>query len=226
MVIPVVSDVISIVGFAYLQPIADLLEKLLAKPISGKGPAGSSEHENGYSSAIIILLVAVVESYTARLRFVRSSEGISGNCSVPELLGKYFQDLPLKSELCEVFIIRNTLSHNHVWHFDISDFNSAGASTLATPKELGFNSNKSYELSVNIESRTTNILKLNIAPTLVDRNDVYKVFDVIWSTLKFMNGKSFCDTPLAGSTVRFNGMHQNFENLLQSIKHSCEESKS
>lgn len=219
---PVIPDVISVVGFAYLQPIADLLENLLAKPISGKGPAGCSGHENGYSSAVIILLVALMESYTARVRFVRRSENITGG-NTPDLLEKYFPDMPLKSELIEVFIVRNVLSHNHIWHLDISDFENGGAPTLATPMELGFNTSKNYPSNVNIESRITNILKLNITPTFVDRNDVYKIFNVIWEILKYMNEKSFSDTPLVGSTVRFNGVHQNFETLLQCVKTSCEE---
>jgi hypothetical protein len=93
---PAIPDVISVIGSAYLQPIADLLENLLDKPISGKGPAGSSMHENGYSSALIVLLVTLIESYTARLRFVRRDEEISGNVSTPELLSKYFSTFPHK----------------------------------------------------------------------------------------------------------------------------------
>ena len=37
---PAIPDVISVVGSAYLQPIADLLENLLKQTFSGKGPAG------------------------------------------------------------------------------------------------------------------------------------------------------------------------------------------
>jgi hypothetical protein len=214
---PAIPDVISIVGSAYLQPIADLLEKLLEQPISGNGPAGSSMHENGYSSALVILLVAVIESFTARLRFVRRSEDISGNMNTPDLLEKYFPELPTMNELIEVFLIRNALSHNHVWHFDVSDFNKVGALKLATPQELGFQTNKNYEQVVNFEARTTHILGLNISPTSVNRNDVQKVFDVIWRTLKFMNAQSFGDTPLAGSIVRFRGERWEFEDLLCEI---------
>lgn len=212
-----IPDVISVAGSAYLQPIADLLENLLEQPVSGKGPAGSSMHENGYSSALVILLVAVIESYTARLRFVRRSEGISGNMSTPDLLEQYFPDLPTKNELIEVFLIRNTLSHNHIWHLEVSNFNNVGALKLATPQELGFQTNKNYERVVNTEARTTHILGLNINPTSVDRHDVCKVFSVTWRTLKFMNAQSFSDTPLAGSTVRFRGKHREFEDLLSEI---------
>jgi hypothetical protein len=219
---PAIPDVISVIGSAYLQPISDLLESLLNQPISGKGPAGSSMHENGYSSALIVLLITLLESYTARLRFVRRDENIIGNVSTPELLSKYFSNFPNKDKLTEVFLIRNVLAHNHIWHMDVSDFDTLGAPTLATPKELGFNTNKHYEQVVNIETRTTRLLELNINPTSVDRTDVHKVFNSVWSTLKFMNSQNYSHTPLAGSSVKFRGTRRNFEDLINEIKEGSE----
>jgi hypothetical protein len=88
---PIISDVITVVASAYNQPISDLVEKLLSKPFSKKGPAGVSIHENGYSASLVVLLVALLESYTARIRFVRNAEGIPNDLSTPELLGSIFQ---------------------------------------------------------------------------------------------------------------------------------------
>lgn len=212
-----IPDVITIVGSAYLQPIADLLEKLLKRPLSGVGPAGTSMHENGYSAALVVLLVAVLESYTARLRFVRIAEGIGGNLGTPELLAKFFPALPTRDELVEVFLVRNVLAHNHVWHLNVSDFAAAGSPTLATPEELGFQTNKHYEQVVDVSARQTRGLRLNVNPNTVDRSDVRKVFDVVWRTLRFMNAQNFSHTPLAGCTVGFRGKHRQFEDLLQEI---------
>ena len=214
---PAIPDVITIVGSAYLQPIADLLDKLLKRPVSGVGPAGTSLHENGYSAALVVLLIAVLESYTARLRFVRNAEGVAGNLSTPDLLAKYFPALPTRDELVDVFLVRNALAHNHVWHLDVSDFEAVGSPTLATPKELGFQTNKHYEQVVDVPARQTRALRLNISPTAVDRSDVRKVFDVVWRTLKFMNEQNFSHTPLAGCTVGFRGKHRQFEDLLKEI---------
>jgi hypothetical protein len=210
-------DIISVVGSAYLQPIADLLEKLLKQPISGQGPAGASMHENGYSAAIVVLLATVLESYTARLRFVRREEPIVGSPSAPGLLAAYFPALPTKDELIEAFLCRNVLAHNHIWHLDVSDFDRSGSPTLATPAELGFQPNKHYEQIVDVPVRKTRILRLNVNPIAVDRSDVRKVFDVVWRTLRFMNAQDFSHTPLAGTTVRFRGRRRQFEELLQDI---------
>lgn len=214
---PTIPDVITVIGSAYLQPIADLLDRLLKQPISGEGPAGVSLHENGYSAAVVVLLVAVLESYTARLRFVRYTEKIAGNLSTPELLVKYFPTLPTKDELVEVFLVRNALAHNHIWHLDVSDFAGAGAPTLATPKELGFQTNKHYDQLVDVPACQTRSLRLNVRPTSVNRSDVRKVFDIVWCTLRFMSTQDFRHTPLAGCIVKFRGKNQQFEGLLEEI---------
>ena len=135
---PAIPDIISVVGTSYLQPISDLLEKLLKRPVERQGPAGTGHHENGYSAAIIVLLVTVLESYAARLRFVRVEEETAGNLSTPALLAAYFPALPTREELIEVFLCRNVLAHNHIWHLDVSDCSQFGSPTLATPAELGF----------------------------------------------------------------------------------------
>jgi hypothetical protein len=215
---PAIPDVISVVGSAYLQPIADLLEKLLTLPISGAGPGGVSAHENGYSAALVVLLAAVLESYAARLRFVRRSEEIPGNLATPELLVAYFPTLPTADDLVEVFLVRNVVAHNHIWHLDVSDFAAAGAPTLATPKELGFKTNKHYDPVVDVHARKTRGQRLNVIPTLVDRSDVRKVFDVVWSTLKYMNRQNFQHTPLAGGMVLFRGKRRQFEDLAEEIR--------
>lgn len=214
---PAIPDVITVVGAAYLQPIADLLEKLLKRPLSKIGPGGTSDHENGYSASLVVLLVAVLESYTARLRFVRSGEPIAGNLSIPDLLAKYLPTLPTKMELVEVFLVRNVLSHNHIWHLDVSNFHAAGSPTLATPMELGFQTNKQYGQVVDVPARKTCTLRLNVNPAVVDRTDVRKVFETVWRTLKFMNDQNFGHTPLGGFTVSFRGKHRHFASLLEEI---------
>ncbi|MDO9319855.1 MAG: hypothetical protein Q7V56_16900 [Gammaproteobacteria bacterium] len=193
------------------------MDKLLSRPISKPGPAGVGMHENGYSAALVVLLIAVLESYTSRVRIMRKSE-ISGDTNTPALLSKLFPALPTKDELVEVCLVRNVVAHNHVWHLDVSDFHNAGAPTIANPRELGFKPNQNYDVVVDVATRTTRLLRLNISPTSVDRTDVWKVFDVTWRTLKYMNAQNFSDTPLGGSTVAFRGKRREFADLLQELK--------
>ncbi|MBX9893864.1 MAG: hypothetical protein K2Y09_01595 [Nitrosomonas sp.] len=214
---PAIPDLVTVVGSAYFQPIADLVESLTRRDAPNLYASGTSQRENGYAASISVLLVAVLESYTARLRFVRNSEFAAAAMNTPDLLEKYFPDLPNKSELVEVFLLRNLLLHNHIWHLDVSDVEAQGAPTLATPKELGFHTNKHYEDVVDVSRRKTKTLELNAMPTSVDRGDAQKVFRVVWNTLSFMGAKNYSHTPLAGRTVRYEGKFRQFEELIEEL---------
>lgn len=209
---PAMLDSITIVGTSYFQPVADLIDRLLARPSPGEYAAGTSSRENGYSAAVTVLLVAILESFVSRLRFVRKAE-VSPGKDVPEQLNIFFPDLPNKEALAEVLLLRNIVVHNHVWHLDISDVDLNGAPTLANPKDLGFQTKKTYDVIVDIATRKTRLLGLSASPTAVDRWDAGVVFRVVWETLMFMNSKDFSHTPLAGQTVRFRGKFEQFGSL-------------
>lgn len=223
MSIPAVPDVITVVGSAYFQPIADLVDKLLKRPLPAPFPAGSGEYENGYSVSLVVLLAAALESYTSRLRFVRRKDVIAEGRSTPDLLADYFPNLPTKDDLVEIFLARNAVAHNHLWHLDVSDFEGVGSPTLANPRELGFKTNQHYEQVVDLGVRRTRKLGLNISPTAVDRTDVRKVFEVVWRTLIFMNVQNFGHTPLGGTTVGYKGKYCQFADLLKELSKPTED---
>ena len=212
-----IPDLVTVVGSAYFQPIADLIENLTRRPAPEICASGTSHTENGYAASNAGLLVAVLESYTSRLRFVRNAEFDATSKSTPDLLEMYFPDLPNKKELVEVFLLRNLLLHNHIWHLDVSDVETKGAPTLATPKELGFQTNKHYEDVVDIGRRKNKTLELNASPTSIDRSDAQKVFTIVWNTLSFMRAKDFSHTPLTGRTVRYQGKFRQFEELIEEL---------
>ncbi len=212
--LPVNQNMITIVGDSYFQPIADLIERMLQRPAVEEGVGRANLLENGYATAITVLLVAMLESFVSRVRFLRNDEVVN-NIDVPEKLHLFFPDLPNKSELTEVFMLRNIVVHNHVWHLDISGVGEQGAPTLATPKDLKFQPKKSYDAIVDVGARKTTLLGLSASPTSVDRYDVAAVFSTVWNTLEFMNEKNFSHTPLAGQTVKFKGRSKSFGELLQ-----------
>ena len=108
-----IPDLITIVGSSYFQPIADLTDNLLKNTAPAPYAAGTSSRENGYSASLTVLLVAVLESFVSRLRFLRNDEVPTGK-STPDMLADFFPDLPNKEDLIEVFLLRNIVAHNHV----------------------------------------------------------------------------------------------------------------
>jgi hypothetical protein len=193
-----IPEVITIIGPSYFQPIADLVEKMVSKPRPTNGPSGTSFSEQGYSASVIVLLVALLESFTARLRYLKQDElqGFRGN--VPDLLLYLYADLPDHEKLIEIFLIRNSVAHNHTWLLDNRGTPDDGT-TIQNPIEIGFQTNKHYGDVVDMSNRKTKILELNASPSSLDREDILKVFEVVWVTLRFLNGKDFSDTPLVSS---------------------------
>lgn len=209
---PAIPDIISVVGSSYYQPIADLVDRLLVAVARRPPESGVSHSENGYSAACVVLLVALMESFTARVRFKRQSE-LAGGQSTPDLLARLFPALPTKDDLQEVYLLRNIVVHNHLWHLDISNEEAPEPQTIALPTDLGFSVNKNYSALVDTVARRTVKLGLKAVPTWVGVTDVSTVFRVIWSTLEHMHGINFDHTPLAGRRVQFRGSMHDFESL-------------
>jgi len=208
-----IPDIITIIGPFYQQPIADLVDKLLQIKSQEPHPAGTGHLENGYAASLILLLVAMLESYVSRLKYTRRST-VNHSLPIPDLLASLFPELPTVEDLREIFLLRNIVVHNHVWHLDVSEIEVKGAPTISTPKELGFNVNKNYNDIVDLQARRTHRLGLHVSPTAVDKADVKSVFSVVWLTLKAMNKISYSDTPLAGRQVAFRRRRLQFEELL------------
>lgn len=212
-------DSISVVGTSYFQPIADLVDKLL-RAASKRMPESQASHlENGYAAAACILLVALLESFTARVRFKRRSE-IPGSVSMSDLLMLLFPSVPTREGIPELFLLRNIVIHNHLWHLGHTDENGPLPTTIARPPDLGFSVNQSYASLVDPVSRRTTHLGLWAVPTWVGMDDVRIVFDVVWATLKHMNDVNHNHTPLAGRQVGFRGKRLAFEKLLNEFPDS------
>ena len=70
------STLVTIIGEAYFQPIADLVEKWLRRPPPpAPNKVQSGFYENGYAAAVVLLLVAMFESYVSRLRYIQDAKG-------------------------------------------------------------------------------------------------------------------------------------------------------
>src|SRR5437870_3913166 len=101
---------VSIVGIALVQPLLNLVEMLesLAPAIPNEVQTG--QRENGYSLAIIILAITVLESALNRTAYVRG-EPPDG----PEYFASLSSDKTLVAEVEELYAVRNAIVHNHVW---------------------------------------------------------------------------------------------------------------
>jgi hypothetical protein len=80
------DQLVTIVGSSYFQPITDLIARLLGRPKPSSNEVQTSSHENGYCASLVLLLVAMLESYVMRVRYINRDRFPIKRISVVEYL--------------------------------------------------------------------------------------------------------------------------------------------
>lgn len=207
------EKIVTIIGSSYFQPMADLLDRWLARRRPRPNAAQAGYYENGYAASFIVLLVAVLESYVARIRLRRKAALPSDPASIPNLLLHVFHDLPNHDELLEVFVVRNAIIHNHLWEIDFSPGKSSPMVVRQATRDLADGKTSSYKKCVIERLRRTKKLRLTVNPIRVDRKDAAKVFRVIWDSLLFIESKDLDLCSVSKLGVRYAGKRVTFGQL-------------
>lgn len=213
-----IPEIVTVIGESYCQPIADLTARLLSRARVPADGASAGFFENGYSVSITILLVALLESYVARLRYLRAPGPSGAGKSAPDMLLMLFPTLPNHDALREVFLVRNVILHNHIWELDVRLRDEGEIATMRSPQDLNFQVNQHYSMVVNKITRRTMLLGLSINPVGVDRSDIYKVFDVVLATLAFLQSHEPNLGFRAETSVGYAGKRTEFADLLATLR--------
>jgi hypothetical protein len=195
---------ISILGSSYCQPIADLVEQWQKRPRHPPTKVMSAFYEYGYSASVILLLVAMFESYVVRLRFEQGKKVPPDTRIALDVVRAIFPRLRHMKSIVDVYVLRDTIFHNHLWEIQFSYGRSPSMVMHSAARHPAFGDNK-YKVRVNTATRQTRALRLNIVPTRVDRFDVKKVFDTIWKTLLIFETKKVLQCNLSTTRVQFAG---------------------
>jgi hypothetical protein len=123
-----------------------------------------------------------------------------------------------RNELIEVFVVRDVIAHNHLWEIDFSWTEESEMTLLEAEKESTAGDDK-YKKVVD-EQRRTKTLSLNVVPTKVDRTDVFKVFDIVWETLVFLEKKNRNQCYVSNIVVRFNAQTRLFGEVRDELEMS------
>jgi hypothetical protein len=213
-----VNTQISIIGGSYFQPIADLIVGLISHSRPHRNAVQVGSHENGYSVSINLLLIALLESYLVRLRFFYQSKipSIKNNRSAVEVLLTAYPRLRYPKALKDIFVLRDSIFHNHLWEIDYFWRNNPDMVLIQANKDPAFG-DKKWNLRVNSRTRRTKALKLHVVPTRVDRSDAFKVFDVVWRTLLFLEKNDRLLCYVSHLTVQFQNEEIRFEELREKL---------
>jgi hypothetical protein len=211
------ETLVSILGSSYFQPIANLVERWNAFPHHRPNKVQSGFYESGYASSVILLLVAMFESYVVRLRFVQGSKVPASAHTALDVVFAIFPRLRHRKALIDVYVLRDSIFHNHLWEIEYSWGGSPTMVMHAASKHPAFG-DKKYSARVNPSTRRTRALGVNVVPTRVDRRDVLKVFDTIWKTLLIFEAQGRFQCYVSHENVRFAGKAVLFPDVLRQLR--------
>ena len=204
---------VSILGSAIFQPTADLIDKLTSIPMPVQQSVNSTSFEHGYSASIVLLLVAMFESYVVRVRYLHQQVIPQKRLTALDILNLCYPKLPRRKALTDVYVLRDVLIHNHLWETKYSFGNYSGIRSYKTNRAPGFG-DKKYDERVSLRSNRTKALNLPVIPTRLNRKDVKRVFSTIWKTLIYLEQQDRNQCYVSHLPVRYRGKTVLFSELI------------
>ena len=197
------NNLITIVGAAYFQPIADLVDRWPAVA-KGRRPnrVKSGFYEQGYASSVVLLLVAAFESYVARVRYIQGPRVPPSSRGALDVVRALYPKLRHMKALEDVYVLRDTLAHNYLWVVDYEHGGNPPMVMRSALKNQAYG-NKRFDARVDMSTRKTKALGLHILPSRVDRRDALKVFQTLWKTLGRFEATSMQQCSVKNERVRF-----------------------
>jgi hypothetical protein len=177
----------SLIG-AYFYAITHLLSELKQTQPLKPNQVQTGIGENGLACGIVTLSVFCLEATLNRVRNERgdtadrtSEDFISNTKYVKLVLG----DSKLADYSEELFAIRDTIAHNHIWSAEIDWNGESGTMQFVDEPQLvaGYGDNRFHRVT-NPETRKTNRLGLNVFPNRIWRRDAFIVFKTLFLLLK------------------------------------------
>lgn len=195
------NKLVTVIGAAYFQPIADLFERWLARKRPRANKVQSGFYESGYAASAVLLLVAMFESYVSRLRFVQGARVPANKRHAVDVVLSVFPRLRHRKALEDVYVLRDALIHNHLWEVEY-DWGGNPSMVLRHAAKSDWSGNPRHNKRVNKSCRTK-ALGLSVLPSRVDRTDALKVFDTIWKTLLVFESEDRFQCYVSHEHVRF-----------------------
>jgi hypothetical protein len=204
---------VSVIGTSYLFPIADLLGELNSLNTKGPNEVQASPRENGYSTAIIILTVLLLESAISRTQYVRGEKPPKKPL---EFIKNNYPGSGYSESLEELFVLRDVIAHNHLWEAKFYWDENMGMKLLAAGIIEGYGDTK-FKKVRNSTSRMTRLLNLNLFPTRICRSDCITVLKNATEFLLFLEDKDRNYIYLSPQYVMYLGKLRPFVDIVNEL---------
>jgi hypothetical protein len=208
------EEFISCLGSNYKQPIADLVDHLLAVPLPDFPNDPPSNPEVDYAISIIVLLVLAFEAWISRAR--NFDERTDANVKDKKYVLSWMKSLndpklqPLIDQLSEVYFLRDSIIHNHIWTYT-QKWDQDRAHYSDFDLDLTWQSDKKkIDKFINGERPLpsfprTKILNLIVVPNFIGRREVAAVFKTVKDALTSLDELGYIKVVPKIPHVRFAG---------------------
>lgn len=210
---------VTVLGSAYFQPIADLIERLTRQKAARSTRVRSTHTESGYSAACVLLLVAMFESYMSRIRFAQAGLVKDSHRSAIDVVLSVFPKLRHHKALQDVYVLRDLLMHSHLWEIEY-EWGGPVPMVLKSATLHTAYGDKKFQSRVNMQTHRTKALGLSAFPSRVDRRDLHKVFQTLWKTLIRFEAQNRFQCYVSHINVRFRGKSVLFSSLEQELENA------
>lgn len=213
------KEIISIIGSSYFTPIAELVDHWVASgPTVRRDSVGTQFYADGHAVAIIVLLVAALESFVARDRHFSKKQPSEKHVAVPEYMKEIYRYRGYK-RLSELFVVRDSIIHSHVWLIKYALPKRGGRRFIsATRKDWSGNSRLKQRLTP--KTYRTKLLRFNAIPSRIDATDAVKAFKIVFAALRFLERRGANPVLLLGGSVQYQGQLISFESLPERLAHA------
>ena len=209
------QEIISIIGAQYFTPIAELVDHWVTHPTMRRDSVGTQFYAGGYAVAVILLLVAALESFVARDRHFSKKQPSQKHVATPEYMKEIYRYRGYK-RLSELFVVRDAIIHSHVWVIKYALPKRGGRRFLSASRK-SWSGNNRLEQRLNSKTYRTKLLRFNAIPSRIDGTDVVKTFDVVFTALRFLEQRGANPVALLSITVEHQGLHVPFESVAKRL---------
>lgn len=172
---------VSVIGENLIQPILNLVKELESKRIVEPNEVQTGQEENGFSCAIITLNLFLLESAFNRTKYIRGDN--NDKSDMTQYFATLFDNVELINDVDEIIAVRDAIVHNHLWEASVYWDGAHSLKFNEHPKLIETYGNKRQRRVMDITSRLTRKLKLNLFPPRIWRRDAYITFYTVYKAL-------------------------------------------
>ena len=207
---------ISFIAPWYAQAIADLFTKVFDYH-STANEIQANPYEAAYSCSIILLLVTMLEGIAARAASISKELGSNEKFNALKYLEGKCSGIFSKDELKEIFVVRDSIVHSHLWETKASTDPESWMNILKRELSSSFGDFK-RKSALDEASYRTRELQIEIIPAKMISQEAVKVFDIVINAIKIVDAHTNHIMGIDSCRIAFNKYEMNLPDFYKEVK--------